>query len=56
MAAQFRLFPFTGVGGHMHRYLKADACAHDPDRHAQIAGGPDGDAVVAEKIRKARFQ
>jgi hypothetical protein len=40
----------------MHRHLKADARAHDADRHPQVAGGADGDAVLAEELFKFRGQ
>ena len=38
VTAQFGFLPLAGVGGHMHRHLKADAGAHDTDGHPQIAG------------------
>ena len=38
VAAQFGFLPLAGVGGHMYRHLKADACAHDADGHPQVAG------------------
>ena len=38
MAAQFGFLPLAGVGGHMHRHLKADAGAHNADGHPKVAG------------------
>ena len=38
VAAQFGFLPLAGVGGHMHRHLKADAGAHNADGHTQVAG------------------
>ena len=40
----------------MHGNLKADAGAHDADRHPEVAGGADGDAVLAEELFKLRRQ
>ena len=33
----------------MDRYFEADARAHYANRHPQIAGGADGDAVLAKE-------
>ncbi|MNP55929.1 hypothetical protein D3C76_1506150 [compost metagenome] len=56
MAAQFCLLPLAGVGGHVHRHLKADAGAHDANGHPEVAGRPHGDAVLAEEVLKAGLQ
>ena len=38
VAAELRFLPLAGIGGHVHRHLKADACAHNADGHPQVAG------------------
>ena len=49
MGAQFVFLPLPGIGRHMHGHLKAQRSTHDADRHAEIAGGADGDFVLAKK-------
>ena len=56
VAAQFGFFPRPGIRRHMYRNLKADARAHDADRHPEVAGGADSDAVLAEELFKFRCQ
>jgi hypothetical protein len=40
----------------MDRHLKADARAHNANRHPQITGGADGDAVLAKEILNSSQQ
>ena len=56
VAAQLRFFPCPGIGRHMHGDVKTDTCAHDANRHPQVAGGADGDAVLAKELLKFRGQ
>ncbi len=48
VAAQQLLFPLPGLGGHMHRYLEAEAGSGDTDGQAKVAGRTDGDPVVGK--------
>ncbi len=49
VGSQFVFFPLAGIGRHMDADFKAQLGAHDANRQAQIAGGTDGDGVLAEK-------
>ncbi|MDT4872646.1 hypothetical protein FQZ97_1078430 [compost metagenome] len=49
VGAQLVLLPLAGIGGHVHRGLKTQACADDANRQAEIAGRADGDLVAAEE-------
>ena len=46
--AQALLFPFLGIGRHMHGSLEAQSRGHHPNRQAQIAGGAYSHLVLCK--------